>query len=376
MGTLDLEEIRRRIDKIDEQMVALMEERLTTVLEVAAYKKEHNLPVFDAEREAKIIAKACAQLEHKEYSPAVTTLMSTIMKQSRVLEHNLLSERKTNIEDKVIEVGYFGQPGSYSQQALEKYFDGRQIHRHHYALFEDVVKAVKEGKIKYGVLPIENSSTGGITEVYDLLHHNDCYIVGEQCIKIEHNLLGVSGATLGDITTVYSHPQGFAQSKEFFARHPQMKLVPYFSTSKSAEAVRDKKDINLAAVAGSQAAEIYGLEILAGNINYNANNYTRFIVIANEAEQAADANKITIVVAVKHEPGSLYRTLGHFYHSGLNMMNLESRPLEGKSWEYFFHIDLTGNLRDEKVRQTLEQLADSCVYCKILGNYPADGNRR
>lgn len=129
----------------------------------------------------------------------------------------------------------------------------------------------------------------------------------------------------------------------------------------------------MAAVAGKQAAEMYGLQILAANINYNSNNYTRFIVIAREAEQAPNANKITVVVAVKHEPGSLYRTLGHFYHSGLNMMNLESRPIEGKSWEYFFHIDLVGNLREERVRQALEQLSDSCAYCKILGNYPADG---
>ena len=192
-------------------------------------------------------------------------------------------------------------------------------------------------------------------------------------MKIEHNLLGVQGAKLEDVTTVYSHPQGFAQSKEFFHQYPQMELVPYFSTSKSAETVREKQDKHLAAVAGKQAAEMYGLQILAANINYNSNNYTRFIVISNEAEQAPNANKITVVVAVKHEPGSLYRTLGHFYHSGLNMMNLESRPIEGKSWEYFFHIDLVGNLREERVRQALEQLSDSCAYCKILGNNPAEG---
>ncbi len=377
MDNLDLEAIRRRIDKIDAQLIAAVEKRLAIVLEVAAYKKQHNLPVFDAAREAQVIKKACERLQHKEYASVVTALMTTLMDQSKVLEHNVLEENKLleTAQNEIVEVGCFGMPGSYSHQALEKYFENKKIIRHHYALFEDVVKAVKKGEIKYGVLPIENSSTGGITEVYDLLRHQDCSIVGEQCVKIEHNLLGISGAKLDEITTVYSHPQGFAQSKEFFQQYPKMELIPYFSTSKSAETVRDRQDKNLAAVAGRQAAEMYSLEILASNINYNSNNYTRFVVIANEPEQEPNANKITVVVAVKHEAGSLYRILGHFYHSGLNMMNLESRPIEGKSWEYFFHIDLVGNLREERVRQALKQLADSCAYYKILGNYPADSRQ-
>lgn len=156
------------------------------------------------------------RLQHKEYAPAVTAMMTTIMEQSKALEHVLLAEPRVLPQEEVMEVGCFGMPGSYSHQALERYFAGQHINRHHYALFEDVVQAVKNGEIKYGVLPIENSSTGGITEVYDLLRHHDCSIVGEQCVKIEHNLLGVQGAKLEDVTTVYSHPQGFAQSKEFF----------------------------------------------------------------------------------------------------------------------------------------------------------------
>ena len=221
-------------------------------------------------------------------------------------------------------------------------------------------------------LPVENSSTGGITEVYDLLRHYGCYITGEKCVKIEHNLMALPGATLSGITEVYSHPQGFAQCKDFFAEYPQMKLVPYYSTSKSAEAVKESGSMHLAAVAGKQAAELYGLQILAANINYNGNNTTRFIIIANEAEHSADADKITLVIAVKHEPGSLYRVLGYFYHSGLNLTNLESRPIEGKSWEYFFHIDLMGNLADTNVQETVRMLSDNCAYFRILGNYRSD----
>ena len=242
-------------------------------------------------------------------------------------------------------------------------------------MFEDVVKAVKNGEIRYGVLPVENSSTGGITEVYDLVRRYDCHIAGEKCVKIEHNLMALPGAVLSGITEVYSHPQGFAQCKDFFAEYPQMKLIPYYSTSKSAEAVKESGSLHKAAVAGKQAAELYGLEILAANINYNGNNTTRFIIIANEAEHSADADKITLVIAVKHEPGSLYRVLGYFYHSGLNLTNLESRPIEGKSWEYFFHIDLVGNLADTNVQETVRMLKDNCAYFKILGNYRSDMGR-
>lgn len=368
---LDLEAIRREIDEADGILIQAFERRMRAVLKVAAYKKANHLPVRDRARELKVIAKAIGRLQDKKYSKAAEDLMESIMAIARGLEEDELQ----NAEDKqapAIEVGCFGVEGSYSHKAMEEYFAGKNINRHYYGVFEDVVKAVKNGEIRYGVLPVENSSTGGITEVYDLLRHYGCYITGEKCVKIEHNLMALPGATLGGITEVYSHPQGFAQCKEFFADYPQMKQVPYYSTSKSAEAVKESGSLHLAAVAGKQAAELYGLQILAANINYNGNNTTRFIVIANRPEQSADADKITLVIAVKHEPGSLYRVLGYFYHSGLNLTNLESRPIEGKSWEYFFHIDLRGNLADANVQETMQVLSDNCAYFKLLGNYRSD----
>ncbi len=211
--------------------------------------------------------------------------------------------------------------------------------------------------------------------MYDLLRKFDCSIVGERCVKIEQNLLGYGEANLNTVTKVYSHPQGLQQSKEFFKDHPQMEQIPYFSTSKSAEEVAKQKDITLAAVASKKAAELYGLKVLAENINYNSNNYTRFVIISKQVEHVPNANKITIVLSVKHETGSLYKALGHLYHRGLNMINLESRPMEGKSWEYFFHIDLTGNLADPDVQDGFEAVQHNCTYFKILGNYRADDRK-
>jgi chorismate mutase/prephenate dehydratase len=368
VSELDLGAIRQQIDKVDHELAKVLEARLQLVMQVAEYKKSKGLPVKDAAREAQVISKVQGLLENQQYAAAVGGIMRSIIDAACELEEAALAEK----ENKVLQIGCFGVPGSFTHQALEEYFVGSSYERQHFNHFEEVVSAVSSGQLDYGVLPIENSSTGGITEAYDLLRKYDCSIVGERCIRIEQNLLGCSGASLQSITQVYSHPQGFAQSKEFFRDYPQMQQIPYFSTSKSAEKVADAQDITLGAVAGRKAAELYGLKVLAPAINYNSNNFTRFVVIARQPEKDAAANKITLITAVKHEAGSLYKLLGYFYHSGLNLMNLESRPMDGKSWEYFFYVDVTGNLQDNAVKDALEEVRKNCTYLKILGNYRAD----
>lgn len=271
-----------------------------------------------------------------------------------------------------IPVGYQGVPGAYSHLALQQYFAGRPVKAQNFMLFEDVVAAVMDGTVRYGVLPIENSSTGGITEVYDLVRRYGAFIVGEKIVKVEHCLLGLPGAKLEDITEVYSHPQGFSQCRAFFKEHPAMQQFNYFNTAKAAEMVAQKKDIHKAAVAGAQAAAQYGLAILARGINTNQSNYTRFIIISRQQELAADADKITLIVSLKHQPGSLYRVLSHFARYHINMTNIESRPIPGRPWEYYFHMDITGHLTDEAVQKALGDLPEDTTECKILGNYRAD----
>ena len=274
--------------------------------------------------------------------------------------------------EQTIPVGYQGVPGAYSHLALRQYFAGRPVEARNYMLFEDVINAVMKGEIRYGVLPIENSSTGGITEVYDLVRRYGASIVGEKIVKVEHCLLAWPGAKLEDIREVYSHPQGFSQCRTFFKEHPAMRQFNYFNTAKAAELVAEKKTGYMAAVAGTQAAEQYGLVILARGINTNQSNYTRFIVISRERELVPEADKITLIVSLKHQPGSLYRVLSHFARYQINMTNIESRPIPERIWEYYFHMDITGHLTDPAVRQALADLPEDTTECKILGNYPAD----
>ena len=254
---------------------------------------------------------------------------------------------------------------------MEKQFGKREKEVIFCPLSEDVVKAVREGQADYGVVPMENSSTGGITEVYDLIQHYDCAIVGEQMVKIEHVLLGVPGAALDDIDTVYSHPQGFAQCREFFMEKRNWKQQPYFSTAQSAEKVAREGKKNQAAVASRTAGRLYGLQVLKDTIAFNSSNYTRFFIIGPAMEIADDADKITLVLSVRHEPGALYHVLGYFFYGGMNMTHLESRPIKGKPFEYFFHIDVMGKLRNPANVQTLRGIESMSTYFKILGNYPS-----
>lgn len=273
--------------------------------------------------------------------------------------------------NKKLRVACYGARGAYTYEAMEKQFGNREKEVIFCPLFEDVVKAVREGQADYGVVPMENSSTGGITEVYDLIQHYDCAIVGEQMVKIEHVLLGVPGATLDDIDTVYSHPQGFAQCREFFMEKRNWKQQPYFSTAQSAEKVAREGKKNQAAVASRTAGRLYGLQVLKDTIAFNSSNYTRFFIIGPAMEIADDADKITLVLSVRHEPGALYHVLGYFFYGGMNMTHLESRPIKGKPFEYFFHIDVTGRLKDLANAQTLKGIESMSTYFKILGNYPS-----
>ncbi|MDP0489231.1 MAG: prephenate dehydratase domain-containing protein [Fusobacterium sp. JB020] len=228
---------------------------------------------------------------------------------------------KNNGKNKIY-VGYQGVEGAYSHLAIEEYFKDENIEEFNYSIFEDVLEAVSKGEIEYGILPIENSSTGGITEVYDLIRQYNCFIIGEKIIKVDHNLLAYPGTKLEDIREVYSHPQGFAQCRGFFKEHPKMKQIPYYNTARGAKLVSEEKKNYMGAVAGKQAAKRYNLEILASNINANKNNYTRFFIISKKMIKNEKANKITMVVTLKHEPGSLYKLLGCFSNYNMNMENI------------------------------------------------------
>ena len=229
-------------------------------------------------------------------------------------------------EDMPLNIACFGQPGSYTYEAMKSYFAGKNILPAYGSHFEDVVQAVATRQARYGVLPIENSSTGGITDVYDLIHRYDCCVVGEKYVKVEHCLLTLPGTKLEDIREVYSHPQGLNQCRSYLKHHGEWQLHPYFSTSQSAEQVQKMEDPHIAAIANKTAADMYGLDVLVEHINDNTMNYTRFFIIAADMEQSPEADKITLVLTTQHRPGALYHVLGYFFYNGMNMTHLIAAP--------------------------------------------------
>ncbi|QZY53640.1 chorismate mutase [Crassaminicella profunda] len=367
----DLDKLRNEIDYIDKEMVKLFERRMETVLKIAQYKKINHMPVFHKDREIQVIKKNIDHLKNKSFQEPTEEFFKKLMEISRSVQKEELKsieeENKKRDDDKLI-VGFQGVEGSFSEQALIEYF-GENATRKNVREFKDVFESLKRDEINYGVLPIENSSTGGIAEVYDLLRQYGFYIIGEKCIKVEHHLLGMKGTKMEDIKEVYSHPQAFSQSSEFFKKYEDLKLIPYKNTAMSAKLIKDENTKMKAAVASKKAAKLYDLDIIASNINYNKSNYTRFIIIGKNLEMDLKANKISVVVATPHRAGALYGILRYFAENNLNMLKIESRPMINKSWEYFFYIDFEGNLNEEVVKKSIDLIGQGSSFFQLLGNY-------
>ncbi len=388
MKELDLNKIRQEIDGIDRELVRLFESRMDTVIKVAKYKEKNNQPVLDKSRESLVIDKAKSFLKDNHYEKPIEEFFDNLMAISRRLQAQLifsgereepkgkqedmlsieLSENTVNLGKKDVKVCYQGVPGAFSEEALIKYF-GSNTERTNVDNFEDVFKSLKEDRCDYGVLPIENSSTGGVSEVCDLLRKHNLYIVGEEIIKIDQNLLGLKNTEVLDIKEVYSHSQGLAQSREFLKTHKDWTLMTYRNTAESAKLISELNDKSKAAIASKRAAELYDLKILSKNINHNTNNITRFIIIGKNLEVSNESNKISIVFSAPHRPGALYSALGHFAENNLNMQRIESRPIEEKSWEYFFYIDFEGNVNCDRIKYVIEEIRDNSMYFELLGNY-------
>ena len=375
---MDLLELRGRIDEIDQQIVALYEKRMEVSKQVAEYKIETGKRVFDKAREEEKIQKV-KSLTHNDFnSHGIEELFEQIMCMSRKLQYQLISEhgglnklpfiKVDCLETQKARVVLQGAEGAYSQAAMHQYF-GDQIDSFHVDTFRDAMMAIDEGSADFAVLPIENSTAGMVSEIYDLLVEFENYIVGEQIIKIEHCLMAVPGTELSDIKTVYSHPQSLMQSARFLNNHPDWRQISMQNNAFAARKVADEKDKTQAAIASEYAAKLYGLEILKKGVNQSDTNSTRFIIVTNQKIFLKDAKKVSICFEVAHESGSLYHMLSHFIYNNLNMNRIESRPIENRNWEYRFFIDFDGNLSDSAVKNALRGLREEARNMKILGNY-------
>ena len=346
--------------------------------EVAEYKIENGKQVLDKEREKSKLQTLKAMASNDFYRHGVEELFEQIMSMSRKLQYQLLSKRGVigrlpfmevdSLKQASARVVFQGVEGANSAAAMRAYF-GDQVNSFHVESFRDAMEAIEEGMADFAVLPIENSSAGIVSSIYDLLVEFENYIVGEQVMKIENCLMSVKGAKLSDIRTVYSHPQALMQSAKYLEEHREWQQISMLNTAEAARMVAREQDPSKAAIANSLAAKLYDLEILEPEMCSNAANSTRFIIVTNQKIYRKDAGKISICFEIPHESGSLYHAMSHFIYNGLNMCKIESRPIEGRNWEYRFFLDFEGNLNDSAVKNALRGLRDETRNMRILGNY-------
>ena len=374
----DLLEIRDEIDELDDKIVELYERRMQLTTEVAEYKIETGKQIFDKEREDSKLHT----LEEKTHTDitrkGVRELFEQIMAMSRKNQYQLLTAHGVNFDCEFTQVKgldysnarivFQGLEGAYSQEAMEQFF-GENCDSFHVDTWKDAMEAIRTGNADYAVLPIENSSAGIVSENYDLLVEYDNYIVGEQIIRINHALLGLADAQESDITKIYSHKQSLMQCSDFLEAHKEWEKFSLSNNAVAAKKVKEDGRVDQAAIASAKNAEIYGLKVLKNSIQNNKNNSTRFIVVTGKKIYTPQANRISICFEVNHESGALYQALSHFIYNDINMINIQSRPIQNKNWEYRFFVDFEGTFSDNAVRNALRGLKEETISFKILGTY-------
>lgn len=374
----DINQIREDIKEVDYKIAELFEKRMKYTAELAETKKEIGAPIYDKNREDEKLADITKNRSNPFIVKGLEEIFIQMMSISRKYQYHLVHQRDRYIENYFTEVPelvmfpdtrvvYAGVPGSFTCMASEKFF-GRDIDHYGVAQFKEVALALNNGDADYGVLPIENSSAGDVAGVYNILLENDVCIVGEVFVKVDHCLLGCPGSKIEEIKTVYSHPQGLMQCAPYLEKlGAEQKSVE--NTAIAAEMVAKRNNPQEAAIASRRAAELYGLDILAESINFDASNETRFVILSKKRQYTKDASKISISFAVLHESGTLYNILSHFIYNDLNLSHIESVPLPDRQWEYRFYVDISGNLHDPEVRNALQGVRAEAANFRILGNY-------
>ena len=374
---MELKDYRAQLDTIDDQMAALFKQRMEIVRHVADYKKETNTPVMATGREREILYRVtglCGE-ELEEYTKI---LYSTILELSRDFQENRLSTGESALVAEILaaaeKTGEFpkraivacqGTEGAYSQMACDKLFPVSQIL--YCNRFEGVFRAVEAGMCRYGILPIENSSAGSVTEVYDLMERYNCKIVRSLKLKVEHCLLARPGVQMKDVKEVVAHEQALNQCSEFL-KSSGAKVTVFSNNAAAAKYVSESGRTDIAAIASMNCAGLYGLSVLSDHVANSDHNYTRFICISKELEVYEGAGKITFVASASHRPGSLYSLIAKFATRGLNICKLESRPIPGKDFEFRFYFDVEASVWSKDTQTVLSQLEKE-EFFTFLGAY-------
>ncbi|EKO3950707.1 prephenate dehydratase [Vibrio fluvialis] len=374
-----LEDIRLRLNELDDQLLSLFSERRKLSIEVAKSKVETSKPVRDAAREQQLLVKLIHAGKDKYQLDAqyITKLFHTIIEDSVLLQQAYLQNLANPQSRKPLaRVAFLGSKGSYSHLATREYFSRKntELIELNCEQFKEVTRTVESGHADYGVLPIENTSSGSINEVYDLLQHTTLYIVGEITQPIEHCLVATKDIRLEDLKVLYSHPQPHQQCSEFLSRLKGVKLETCASTADAMKKVQELNRTDVAAIGNASSGKLYGLQAIQGNIANQTENHTRFIVVARKPVEVSPQipAKTTLIMSTSQEAGSLVSTLLVLQRYGINMTKLESRPIMGNPWEEMFYVDLEAHLDSEEMQQALVELTRLTRHLKVLGCYPSE----
>ena len=376
----NLNNLRQKIDQVDDSLLALFSERMDIVREIAALKETENIPVLDRGRETQKL-RAIEQKAGEALAPYVNTLYDTLFELSRSYQSSaqtshspLVGEIQAAIANTPelfppsATVACQGVPGAFSQFAVTKLFKRPTVQ--YFNTFDGVFSALENGFCDYGVLPLENSTAGSVTKIYDLMQSNNFYIVRSLRLKIDHNLLAPHGVKLEDIREVFSHEQALSQCAGFLEKlGGGVKITPYEDTAGAAEMVANSDRRDIAAICSHSCIELYGLNSLARDIQDRSNNYTRFICISRKLEIYPGADRTSIMLTTPHQPGALYKVLGRFNALGINLIKLESRPLPDRDFDFLFYFDLETSIYSEEFAKLLDNLQEICDQFKYLGSY-------
>ena len=377
---MNLEECRKKINLIDDQICDLFVERMKVSSDVAKAKIAAQKPVTDSSREReerlRMIKRAGDELGDR-----AGVLFTTLFDLSRSYQRYLISGNgklaaeleaaaKADIDtlfpSRAV-VACQGVEGAYSQQACDRLF--KQADIIYFRNFSGVFQAVEQGLCEYGILPIENSTSGSVNAIYDLMRSNKFYIVRSLSMPIRHHLLAKPGTKLEDVKEIVSHEQGILQCREFLNRHPGVKITIFDNTAMAAKMVAESNRTDLAAIASANCAQVYGLSDLTGDIQNSATNRTRFICISRNMRIFPGADRISLMLSTAHRPGALYSLISKFATIGVNLTKLESRPIPGREFEFMFYFDLEASPRSPEVIRLLDGLASGSDTFVFLGGY-------
>jgi chorismate mutase/prephenate dehydratase len=376
---MDIQALRETINQCDDALSQAFVKRMETAMEIARYKKENNLPVFDPERERAVISRVTEGLD-EAMAVNMKLLYNTIFDLSRTYQQRYLSEQTalTNRIQRAIEdtpqvfpkravVACQGMEGAYSQQACDKLFALPSLM--YFRRFEGVFQAIQSGLCAYGVLPIENSSYGSVTEVYDLMRRYRFHIGRGVRLKIDHRLLAKPGVKLMDVREIVSHEQAIGQCGTFLKSLKDVKVTVFGNTAEAAQYVSASDRRDIAAISSPACAAIYGLSVLAEAVSDSDSNFTRFICIAKELQVYPGANRMSLMLNVRHTPGALYAMIAKFAALGLNLTKIESRPIAGTDFEFMFYFDLDASVYAPEALQLLCELDAGPETFTYLGSY-------